>query len=184
MMCGFEFNAISLFGMMCYLLRNLVHFRLHSSGWKSSVRLEPRTQFLFQLINESFFFQRLINDVLALAHLDGFRSLLESLLTCNTFGLCQEMLYPAIMIPQSGTDNPHTLCTLVLFHTVYIAHQLVLILWRVFRVSSSTSLSLSLWLCGLAFTFLSENWWSLVLSIGTRFHFPSWLNFLPAIILL
>ena len=52
-MCGFELNAISLFGVMCYLLKNSVHlycrFRLRSSGWKSSVRLEPRTHFLFLL---------------------------------------------------------------------------------------------------------------------------------------
>ena len=51
MMCGFEFNAISLLGMMCNLFRNLLHFRLHSSGWKSSVRLEPRTQFLFKSVS-------------------------------------------------------------------------------------------------------------------------------------
>ena len=43
-------NAISLFGMMGYLLGNSVHldfrFKLQKSEWKSSVRLEPRTQFL------------------------------------------------------------------------------------------------------------------------------------------
>ena len=50
----FKYNAISLIGMMCYLLGNSVHidcrFRLQSSGWKSSVRFEPRRQLLFVLI--------------------------------------------------------------------------------------------------------------------------------------